>query len=113
MLESVGSEEMPHMWMRQDPNREARKKARRHRIRRQSEELTGKSIVFDKNYEMVEAKALGEIENAEYAAGFEMYSDGEDTYAIGTDALETEVEESLWRWAVDGIYDIRMPDHFI
>lgn len=99
---------MPHMWMRQDPNRDARKKARRHRIRRQSDELTGKSIVFDKDYEMVEAKALGEIENAEYAAGFDIYSDDEDTFALGT-----EVEESLWRWAVDGTHDIRMPDHFI
>lgn len=109
MLESAGSEEMLYMWMRQDPNRDARKKARRHRIRRQSEELTGKSIVFGKDYEMVEAKALGEIENAEHAAaGFNIYSDDEDICALGP-----EVEETLWRWAFDGIHDNRMADHFI
>lgn len=109
MLESAGSEEgMPPMWMPQDSTRNARKKARRHRIRRQSEELTGKSIVFDKNYEMVEAKSLGDIETAEYAAGFEMYSDDEDADNLGMD-----VEERLWRWAVDDGHDYRIPDHFI
>lgn len=109
MLESVWSEEgVPPIWMPQDPTRNARKKARRHRIRRQSEELTGKSIIFDKEYEMVEAKSLGDIEVAEYAAGFEMNSDDEDADILGMD-----VEESLWRWAVDEGHDYQIPDHFI
>lgn len=95
--------------MPQDPSRKARKQARRHRIRRQSEELTGKSIIFDKEYEMVEAKSLGDIETAEYAAGFEMYSDDEED----ADNLGMNVEESLWRWAVDDAHDYRFPDHFI
>lgn len=94
--------------MRQDPSRNARKKARRHRIRRQSEELTGKSIVFDKNYEMVEARSLGDIEIAEYAAGFDMYSDDEDAVSLGMD-----MEESVWRWAVDVNEDYQIPDHFV
>lgn len=109
MLESARSEGgMPPVWMRQDPTRNARKEARRHRIRRQSEELTGKSIVFDKDYEMVEAKSLGDIEIAEYAAGFEMYSDDEDV-----DNLGMEMEESVWRWAVEVNQDYQIPDHFV
>lgn len=109
MLESAVSEKgLPPNWVPQDPIRNARKKARRHRIRRQSEELMGKSIVFDKNYEMVEAQSLGEIESAEYAAGFEMYSD--DEYA---DDLNMSVDESLWRWGVDDGHNYQIPDHFI
>lgn len=109
MLESAGSVEgMPPMWMPQDPTRNSRKKARRHRIQRQSEELTGKSIVFDKNFEIVEAKSLGDIENAEYAAGFEMYSDDEDADNLGMD-----VEAGLWRRLFDDGHDSRFPDHFI
>lgn len=88
-----------------DPIRTARKKARRHRIRRQSEELMGKSIVFDKNYEMVEARSLGEIEGAEYAAGFDMYSDEDD--------LDMRMEESYWRWGADDGHNYQIPDHFI
>lgn len=109
MLESAVSEEgMLPNWVPQDPIRNARKKARRHRIRRQSEELTGKSIVFDKTYEMVEAVSLGEIESAEYAAGFETYSDDEDA-----DNFDMDVEESLWRWGVDDGYNYQIPDHFV
>lgn len=109
MLESAGSEAgMPPNWLPLDPSRNARKKARRHRIRRQSEELTGKSIVFDKNYEIVEAQSLGEIESAEYAAGFETYSDNEDV-----DDVYMGVEEILWRWGVEDGHNPQIPDHFI
>lgn len=109
MLGSAVSEEwMPPNWVPRDPTRNARKKARRNRIRRQSEALTGKSIVFDKSYEMVEAQSLGEIESAEYAAGFEAYSDDEDL-----DGLEMDVEESLWIWGVDNGHNYQIPDHFI
>lgn len=104
----MSEEGMLSIWRRQDPSRNARKKARRLRIRRQSEELTGKSIVFDNNYEMVEAKSLRDIEIAEYAAGFEGYSDDEDTYSLGMD-----VEESVWRWAVEVNQDYQIPAHFI
>lgn len=99
---------MLSIWRRQDPCPDARKKARRLRIRRQSEELRGKSIVFDNNYEMVEAKSLRVIESAEYAAGFEGYSDDEDTYSLGMD-----VEETVWRWAVEINQDFQFPAHFI
>lgn len=109
MLESAVSEEgMLPNWVPQDPIRNARKKARRHRIRRQSEEMTGKSMIFDKEYETVEAQSLGEIECVEYAAGFETYSDDEDA-----DDLDVAVDESLWRWGVDDGYNYRMPDHFV
>lgn len=109
MLESaVGEEGMSPSWGSQDPIRIARKKARRHRIRRQSEELTGKSIVFDMKYEMVESRSLGEIESAEYAAGFETYSDDEEL-----DDLDVRVEESFWRWGVDDGYNYRMSDHIV
>ena len=105
MLESAMSEEgMPPNWVPQDPIRNARKKARRHRIRRQSEELTGKTIVFDKKYEMVEAQSLGEIESVEYAAGFEIYSDDEDDVAV---------DEGLWRWGVDDGFNYQIPEHFV
>lgn len=109
MLEMAVSEEgMPSNRVLQDPIRNARKKARRHRIRRQSEELTGQSIIFDENYEMVEARSLGEVESAEYAAGFELYSDDEDTFD-----LDMNMQDSLWRWGVDDSYNYRIPDHFI
>lgn len=107
MLESAMSEEgMPPNWVPQDPIRNARKKARRHRIRRQSEELTGKSIVFDKKYDLVEKISLEKVESAEYAAGFEMYSDDEDD-------LEIIVDEGLWRWGVDDGFNYQFPAHFV
>lgn len=55
----------------------ARKQARRCRVRRQSQDLTGQEIVFDEDYLEEEKYSMKEVQRAVFTAGFESFSDDE------------------------------------
>ncbi|MCJ1268581.1 hypothetical protein MMC22_008469 [Lobaria immixta] len=56
----------------------ARKQARRSRVRRQSQDLTGEDVIFDEDYSQTEKSSLKEVQMAAFIAGFESFSDDDE-----------------------------------